>query len=83
MSDGNSIWIGALARLDIIEGNTATYTFCFNSYLSIHKTNLRDADMCYHMHRTSTLYPDDHKLDLDKFNTVEYEYDLRGYDKPS
>lgn len=31
LTDGTAVWLGALARLDIIEGNTATFTFCMNN----------------------------------------------------
>lgn len=47
VQQGNSVWLGALARLDVLSGQTKYYTFYMPQKVSIHRTPFEKALRVY------------------------------------
>ena len=57
IKSGYSIWIGALARLDFLNGERKDFTFFVSPHVTIHKTPLEKAQLIYENHAGELLRP--------------------------
>ncbi|MFK7695099.1 ribosome biogenesis GTPase YqeH [Paenibacillus sp. HJGM_3] len=65
LNEQQSLFFGALARLDFVKGERQSFTCYMSNALSIHRTKLERADELYREHRGELLAPPV-KEDLDK-----------------
>lgn len=66
---GTASWIGALARLDMISGDDKVLSFIVPQDVTIHRTNILNAENVFRKHAGSLLQPS-------LFNRVDYLEDL-------
>jgi len=66
LNAGQTLFVGALARFDFIEGERQSFTVQVSNGLSVHRTKLDRADELYAQHRGEMLSPPS-KEDLDGF----------------
>lgn len=64
---GQCVWIGGLARIDVLSGNYLYFTFFTSPLVTIHKTNLGLKDDIYRRQAGKLLSPIIEKLTLDAF----------------
>ncbi len=68
LNPGQTLFFGALARFDFIEGERQSFTAQVSGGLTIHRTKLERADELYAQHRGEMLTPPSRE-DLDSFPT--------------
>ncbi len=54
---GTSVWLGALARLDVIKRSGVRLSICVGGNVTIHKTTVEKADRVYEFHAGTMLRP--------------------------
>ena len=54
---GTATWIGALARLDMISGDDKVLSFIVPQDVTIHRTNILNAENVFRKHAGSLLQP--------------------------
>ncbi|WP_274651985.1 ribosome biogenesis GTPase YqeH [Paenibacillus humicola] len=57
LNDRQTLFIGALARIDFVEGARQSFTLYISNALSVHRTKLERADELYAEHRGEMLAP--------------------------
>ncbi|WP_248926797.1 ribosome biogenesis GTPase YqeH [Paenibacillus hamazuiensis] len=65
LNERQSIFFGALARFDFVQGERQSFTFYASNALDLHRTKLEKADQLYEEHKGELLAPPS-KEDLDK-----------------
>ncbi|QAY68300.1 ribosome biogenesis GTPase YqeH [Paenibacillus protaetiae] len=55
LNDGQTLFIGSLARFDFVEGERQSFTFYVSNALNLHRTKLERAEVLYAEHRGGLL----------------------------
>ena len=82
IKSGYSIWLGALARLDFLNGDRKDFSFFVSPHVTIHKTPLEKAQQIYDNHAGELLRPTyDIKPQDVKFVSHNISLKWNGWDK--
>lgn len=86
IKQGYSVWIGAIARLDIMSGEDKYYSFFFSHNVTIHRTPMLNAEAFFEKHAGNLLRPvittelKELKLQKHTFNLKCDIFSLLNYD---
>jgi ribosome biogenesis GTPase A len=86
VKQGYSIWLGGVAKIDFLNGEDKFFSFFLSHNVTIHKTNLLNADDFFAKHIGERLRPviagslDELKLTKHSFNLVCNMFSLLNYD---
>jgi len=83
MLPGLSVWLGALARIDMIEGLNKFFTVFGSPLLTIHRTKTETADAVYSAHAGELLRPAFKNPELVNFVKERYEITCDKFDRAS
>lgn len=70
LNSGQTLYFGGLARIDYVEGQTASFIAYFSKNLKIHRTKTINADNLYNRHQTL-------QLEIDSLKDIA---DMKSYD---
>lgn len=57
LKQGDSLWIGAVARIDFMSGEDKNFTFFFSHNITLHKTSLLSCEETFEKHAGKRLRP--------------------------
>lgn len=86
LKQGYSIWIGAIARIDMMNGEDKYFTFFFSHNVTIHRTPMLNSDNIFERQAGKNLRPaistnmEDLKLKKHSFNLVCDMFSILNYD---
>ncbi|MFB1050743.1 ribosome biogenesis GTPase YqeH [Paraliobacillus sp. JSM ZJ581] len=77
LQQGQTLFIGGLARIDFIKGNKQPFVCYFANQLSIHRTKLENADALYEAHKGELLAPPskENLSELPEWSTRSFKID--------
>jgi ribosome biogenesis GTPase A len=75
IKQGYSIWLGALARIDFLNGDDKYLCFFLSHHVTIHRTPLLNAEDLFHKHAGTLLRPCITK-DLNELKLVKHTFNL-------
>lgn len=76
VKQGYSIWIGAIARIDFMNGEDKYFSFFFSNNVTIHRTPLLNAETIFEKHAGNLLRPVITK-NLDELNLHKHTFNLK------
>ncbi len=76
IKQGYSIWLGAVARIDFLNGEDKYLSFFFSQHVTIHRTPLLNAEELFHKHSGTLLRPCLTK-NLDELKLVRHVFNLK------
>ncbi|KOO52254.1 ribosome biogenesis GTPase YqeH [Viridibacillus arvi] len=77
LNEGQTLFVGALARFDFIQGARAAFTVHIANDLQIHRTKLEKADDLYETHRGELLAPPSEKYIDQLPELVRFEFSIK------
>ncbi|MBK3493357.1 ribosome biogenesis GTPase YqeH [Viridibacillus sp. YIM B01967] len=77
LNSGQTLFVGALARFDFIQGERSAFTVHIANDLQIHRTKLENADDLYENHRGELLAPPSEKYIDQLPELVRYEFSIK------
>ena len=91
VKQGFTIWLGAVARIDFMNGDDKYFSFFFSNHVTIHKTPMLNAELVFENQYGKILRPvlkkefkdvilKKHEINLncDKFRTLNYDISISG-----
>jgi len=77
---GNTVWLGALAQLDILKNNAVTLSICVGEHVTIHKTIVEKSEKIYDKFAGNLLRPSI-SVDKNKIEWVKHDIIITEKDK--
>jgi 30S ribosome assembly GTPase len=76
VKQGYSVWIGAIARIDFLNGEDKYLSFFFSHHVTIHRTPLLNAEDIFHKHAGTLLRPAI-TTDINELKLVRHVFNLK------
>ena len=81
LNPGQSVFMGAYARFDFLEGEPQSFTFYISNRIKLHRTKLEKADAFYETHRGELLSPPSMESLAELPPWTRYDYRTGGEEK--